>query len=143
MIERLSWLVLSLGAFVSGCSDPAGNTTLEAALEPTTPLTSELATGSIRGRVTSASGAEAGVWVIAETDEFQTRFARIVVTNEDGNYLLPGLPAAEYRVWVRGYGLLDHLLWRGGPEPDLTSAWSRHRTPHRLHRSIRPLTGTR
>ncbi|MDH3508617.1 MAG: hypothetical protein OEQ25_15895, partial [Gammaproteobacteria bacterium] len=34
----------------------------------------------IAGRVTSTNGAEAGVWVIAETDDLDTRFARIVVT---------------------------------------------------------------
>lgn len=61
----------------------------------------------IAGVVTSAQGAEAGVWVIAETDDFDTRFARIVVTNDKGQFLVPDLPAADYRIWVRGYGLLD------------------------------------
>ena len=61
----------------------------------------------IRGTVKSAHGAEAGVWVIAETQDFQTRFAKIVVTDEAGRYLIPGLPTAKYRVWVRGYGLAD------------------------------------
>jgi hypothetical protein len=61
----------------------------------------------IAGSVTSPHGPEAGVWVIAETDDFKTRFAKIVVTDEAGRYLLPELPAARYRVWVRGYGLVD------------------------------------
>jgi hypothetical protein len=61
----------------------------------------------IAGAVRSGRGPEAGVWVIAETDEFKTRFAKIVVTDQDGRYLLPELPAAKYRVWVRGYGLAD------------------------------------
>jgi hypothetical protein len=61
----------------------------------------------IAGTVTSPRGPEAGVWVIAETNDFKTRFAKIVVTDEAGRYLLPELPAAEYRVWVRGYGLTD------------------------------------
>ena len=59
------------------------------------------------GVVTSASGPEAGVWVIAETTELPTKFARIVVTDERGRYLVPALPKATYSVWVRGYGLVD------------------------------------
>ena len=66
-----------------------------------------VATDEIRGTVKSAHGAEAGVWVIAETQDFQTRFAKIVVTDEAGRYLIPELPKAKYRVWVRGYGLAD------------------------------------
>src|SRR5579864_1925596 len=66
-----------------------------------------VAADDIDGRVTSARGAEAGVWVIAETHDFQTRFAKIVVTDEDGRFLLPDLPRAKYSVWVRGYGLAD------------------------------------
>ena len=61
----------------------------------------------IEGVVTSANGAEAGVWVIAETHDFDTRFARIVVTNDEGRYLIPDLPEATYDIWVRGYGLID------------------------------------
>jgi hypothetical protein len=61
----------------------------------------------IGGVVTSAKGPEAGVWVIAETDDLPTRFARMVVTDERGRYLLPDLPKANYDIWVRGYGLVD------------------------------------
>lgn len=61
----------------------------------------------IAGVVTSAAGPEAGVWVIAETDDLGTRFARIVVTDDEGRYLVPDLPDASYDVWVRGYGLVD------------------------------------
>jgi hypothetical protein len=61
----------------------------------------------IGGVVTSATGAEAGVWVIAETDAFQTRYAKIVVTDDEGRYLVPDLPEADYQIWVRGYGLVD------------------------------------
>ncbi|SMO50694.1 carboxypeptidase-like regulatory domain-containing protein [Fodinibius sediminis] len=59
------------------------------------------------GVVTGPDGPEAGVWVIAETYDLPTRFARIVVTNEEGRYLIPDLPDANYHVWVRGYGLVD------------------------------------
>ncbi len=61
----------------------------------------------IGGIVRGASGPEAGVWVIAETTDLPTRFAKIVVTGDDGGYLLPDLPRANYSVWVRGYGLVD------------------------------------
>jgi hypothetical protein len=61
----------------------------------------------IGGVVTSANGPEAGVWVIAETEDLGTRFARIVVTDDQGRYLVPDLPAADYEIWVRGYGLAD------------------------------------
>ena len=61
----------------------------------------------IGGVVASENGPEAGVWVIAETEDFDTRFARIVVTDDAGRYLIPDLPDAAYSVWVRGYGLAD------------------------------------
>ena len=61
----------------------------------------------IGGVVTSKHGPEAGVWVIAETTELGTRFARMVVTDDQGRYVIPDLPQATYHVWVRGYGLVD------------------------------------
>jgi len=61
----------------------------------------------VAGRVTGPSGPEAGVWVIAETRDLPTPFAKIVVTDDQGRYLIPDLPAATYSVWVRGYGLVD------------------------------------
>ena len=61
----------------------------------------------IGGVVSSDNGPEAGVWVIAETDEFETRYAKIVVTDEQGRFVVPDLPDAAYEVWVRGYGLTD------------------------------------
>ncbi|MGH9884297.1 MAG: carboxypeptidase-like regulatory domain-containing protein, partial [bacterium] len=61
----------------------------------------------IGGVVTGARGPEAGVWVIAETNDLPTKFVRIVVTDDQGRYLIPDLPKASYAVWVRGYGLVD------------------------------------
>ena len=61
----------------------------------------------ISGVVTGAKGPEAGVWVIAETTDLPTHFAKIVVTDDRGRYLLPELPKANYKVWARGYGLSD------------------------------------
>ena len=63
----------------------------------------------IAGTVTSPAGPEAGVWVIAETEDLGTRFARIVVTDAEGRYLVPDLPDADYALWVRGYGLADSI----------------------------------
>src|SRR5438128_8789040 len=61
----------------------------------------------IAGVVASSKGPEAGVWVIAETTELPTKFVRIVVTDDQGRYLIPDLPRANYQIFVRGYGLLD------------------------------------
>src|SRR6266478_2410497 len=61
----------------------------------------------IGGVVTSTKGPEAGVWVIAETADLPAKFVKIVVTDDRGRYLLPQLPKANYKVWVRGYGLVD------------------------------------
>jgi hypothetical protein len=59
------------------------------------------------GVVTSPHGPEAGVWVIAETTDLPTKFAKIVATDDYGRYVIPDLPKATYSVWVRGYGLVD------------------------------------
>ena len=61
----------------------------------------------IAGVVTSSNGPEAGVWVIAEAEGLATKFIRSVVTDDQGRYVIPDLPAASYQVWVRGYGLAD------------------------------------
>ena len=69
----------------------------------------------IGGVVTSPQGREAGVWVIAETTELPTQFRRIVVTDDQGHYLVPDLPQADYSLWVRGYGLVDSPKMRAKP----------------------------
>jgi len=70
---------------------------------------------SIRGVVTNGRTAEAGVWVIAETEDLPTKFAKIVVTDDYGRFLIPELPKASYRVWVRGYGLVDSKKVKARP----------------------------
>src|SRR5579871_1407001 len=70
---------------------------------------------AIAGTVTGPNGPEAGVWVIAETIAFQTKLARIVVTDDRGRYLVPDLPRASYSVWVRGYGLVDSPKLHASP----------------------------
>jgi hypothetical protein len=79
----------------------------------------------IGGVVTGPKGPEAGVWVIAETTDLPTRFARIVVTDERGRYLIPDLPTANYSVWVRGYGLVDSPKMRAVPGKVLNHAAAR------------------
>jgi hypothetical protein len=74
-----------------------------------TQLTVEARVSSsvLQGVVTSSNGPEAGVWVVAETTDLPTRLVKIVVTDDQGRYLIPDLPQAQYAVWVRGYGLVD------------------------------------
>ena len=67
----------------------------------------DISSSDIGGVVTGDHGGEAGVWVIAETRDLATRFAKIVVTDEKGRFVIPDLPHAKYQVWVRGYGLID------------------------------------
>src|SRR5215468_1314711 len=74
----------------------------------------------IAGVVTSAKGTEAGVWVIAETADLPTKFAKIVVTDDRGRYLLPDLPKATYSIWVRGYGLVDSAKVQSAPGKPLS-----------------------
>jgi hypothetical protein len=67
------------------------------------------------GVVTSATGGEAGVWVIAETTDLPTKLAKIVVSDDRGRYLIPDLPQANYNIWVRGYGLVDSAKVQSAP----------------------------
>jgi hypothetical protein len=69
----------------------------------------------IGGVVTGPNGPEAGVWVIAETRDLGVRYIKAVVTDDQGRYVLPDLPSANYDVWVRGYGLVDSPRLRSGP----------------------------
>ena len=69
----------------------------------------------IGGVVTGPNGPEGGVWVIAETNELPTKYAKMVVTDDQGRYVIPDLPTANYNVWVRGYGLIDSPKLRAKP----------------------------
>jgi len=102
-LHRKLPLSLAIALALVACGEPASNTA--ANIESSTPATQ--ANNNISGMVTSSAGPEAGVWVIAETEDLGTRFARIVVTDDDGRFLVPDLPEANYQIWVRGYGLDD------------------------------------
>jgi len=95
-MPKASWLLPAAGCValltVSSCSSGGG-----VAIDD----------DDIGGVVSSAAGPEAGVWVIAETDDLPTGYRKIVVTDDEGRYVLPDLPGATYSIWVRGYGLVD------------------------------------
>ena len=80
---------------------------IQPSAQPPSPVAVQIDTDDIGGVVTGKNGLEAGVWVIAETTDLGTRFAKSVVTDERGRYVVPDLPKATYNVWVRGYGLVD------------------------------------
>src|ERR1700690_2314248 len=96
--RRAGFCALAIASFVMGCCGPL-NAQPQAALV--------VAADSIGGKVTGANGPEVGVWVIAETTDLPTKFAKMVVTNDQGQFVIPQLPAAKYKIWARGYGLID------------------------------------
>src|SRR5256714_11980406 len=97
---------LRFGAAAAALTMAAGITALPASAQPSGPSVTPGAS-DLAGVVTGRNGPEAGVWVIAETTDLPTKFARIVVTDDRGRYMMPDLPKANYSVWVRGYGLVD------------------------------------
>lgn len=104
-LSGVTALFLCLAACDSGAPGPSQNSA--AAVPPQGDVAIAMDDDDIAGMVDGGNGPEAGVWVIAETDAFETRFARIVVTDDQGRYLVPDLPRATYKLWVRGYGLAD------------------------------------
>lgn len=96
--RAMMWLLVALICLVSRpvASEPQG----------ASGLTVDKA--SIGGVVLNAKTAkpEAGVWVIAET-KLSVPYRKIVVTDDQGRFLVPDLPDASYELWVRGYGLKD------------------------------------
>jgi hypothetical protein len=93
-MKRILFVALALGvSFTSINAKQAGAPAVDA--------------DDVGGVVRSSKGPEAGVWVIAETKDLPTPYAKIVVTDDQGRYLLPDLPTANYSVFVRGYGLVD------------------------------------
>src|SRR5262245_16395152 len=87
---------------------------------PTTVMAQQAAPVSIGatdigGVVRGPNGPEAGVWVIAETTDLPTKLSKTVVTDDQGRYVLPDLPKANYNVWVRGYGLVDSRKVQSAP----------------------------
>jgi len=90
----ITLIVLMVGPLACGPGQSGGNGV-------------EIDDDDIGGVVTSEQGPEAGVWVIAETQDLPTKYIKSVVTNDEGQYVIPDLPEANYDIWVRGYGLVD------------------------------------
>ena len=84
----------------------------------------------IGGVVGGSNGPEAGVWVIAETTDLPTGYIKSVVTDDQGRYLIPDLPPANYDVWVRGYGLVDSAKVRSAPGRSLNLTVTPAPTPN-------------
>ena len=101
-ITKLYFAMLAAGviALLAACAGQMGN---------------GVGSSDLGGVVSGPKGPEAGVWVIAETTDLPTKFAKIVVTDASGRYLMPDLPKANYSVWVRGYGLVDSPKVRATP----------------------------
>src|SRR5919107_1187643 len=74
----------------------------------------------IGGVVRGPNGPEAGVWVIAETRDLPVRYIKSVVTDDQGRFVIPDLPKANYDVWVRGYGLVDSPKSKAAPGKTLS-----------------------
>src|SRR3979409_811910 len=96
-------LYVSLAALVVAASLAGMPSRLNAQQSPPTAVS--IGDSDIGGVVTSAKGPEAGVWVIAETTELPTKFLKIVVTDDQGRYVLPALPKATYSGGGSGCGL--------------------------------------
>ena len=76
IIARVGAGVL-IGALVTACQPQESSPGLE------------IDNDDIGGVVASENGPEAGVWVIAETSDLDTRFVRIVVTDDQGGRQRP------------------------------------------------------
>src|SRR3984893_248232 len=98
MKQRLCLSVAAVGVLAFAAAAPA-----QVGAQPDVAIDND----DIGGVVTGPQGPEAGVWVIAETRDLPTRYAKMVVTDDQGRYVVPDLPKAKYQVWVRGYGLVD------------------------------------
>jgi len=112
---RINWARRSVGLALLLCGYVAMTAMVRVEAKPRSTATAAqsdanratVGPDNIGGVVTSTKGPEAGVWVIAETSDFKVKFRKIVVTDDQGRYLLPELPKANFKVWVRGYGLVD------------------------------------
>jgi hypothetical protein len=108
----MKWLTtIGMSAAVAAIAAGAAATAVEQQDTPAAAIDKD----DLGGVVAGAKGPEAGVWVIAETTELPTKFAKIAVTDDRGRYVIPDLPQATYNVWVRGYGLVDSSKVRATP----------------------------
>src|SRR5579871_4721697 len=112
--ERMNKRLLQFGVVAIGLAAALGMVrTAHTAGKPAAEI--KIVSDDIGGTVTSSKGPEAGVWVIAETHDLPTGYRKIVVTDDQGRYVIPELPKANYDVWVRGYGLVDSPKVKAAP----------------------------
>jgi hypothetical protein len=109
LVRPLSLLCAALMLAVAGA---VGSSNQPAQPPPAPPAVDR---DDIGGTVVSEEGPESGVWVVAETADLASRFTRIVVTDEQGRFVVPDLPRARYELFVRGYGLIDSKRVPGRP----------------------------
>src|SRR5256885_13951393 len=95
-VACLGMLSVSFGALLSAASATT------ATAQPAAATQVRIDADDIGGVVTGAKGPEAGGWVIAETRDLPTKYVEIVVTDDQGRYLLPHLSKGNYDIWVRG-----------------------------------------
>jgi len=81
----------------------------------------KIGAGDLGGVVKSSAGPEAGVWVIAETTDLPTKFAKMVVTDDKGRYVLPELPRRSTRSGCAATGSSTPSRWTPRPASSLTS----------------------
>ena len=105
-------IAAALAALIAIATPPAG---AQQAAAPAVAIDND----DIGGVVHGPNGPEAGVWVIAETRDLPVRYIKIVVTDDQGRYVIPDLPKANYDVWVRGYGLVDSPKVKSEPGKQL------------------------
>ncbi len=113
-VARSVFLVTILGGLITlaGCVEtPEDTASVAVSAEGDVVLDED----DIGGLVTGEDGPEAGVWVIAETSDLPTPYLKIVVTDDEGRYVVPDLPNATFDVWVRGYGLVDSPKQQANP----------------------------
>ena len=68
----------------------------------------------------------------------------MVVTDDQGRYVVPDLPKAKYKLWVRGYGLVDSAKVDGEPgQSSISPRAGRAECDGSRASTIRRSTGTR
>src|SRR5262249_44830229 len=77
------------------------------AAQETAPAGVTVGESDLGGGGSGPNGAPAGGWGVAGTPHPPPKIAQMVATDDQGRYVLPDLPKANYTVWVRGYGLVD------------------------------------
>src|SRR5262245_66218866 len=107
---------LFLGAAAIAIAALVGTPPAQVSAQQLAPAGVSVGDSDLGGVVTGTNGPEAGAWVIAETHDLPTRYIKIVVTDDQGRFVIPELPkGATYEVWVRGYGLIDSPKVKSAP----------------------------